>query len=216
MKSYILNALMLSVFVVLTSCGNTTKTEKNDLAINTAVDIISADAYTVDVSNSHIDWIGSKPTGSHSGKLSLANGSFNFEKNTVKSGTFTIDMQSIEVTDIPKENDANASLVGHLKAPDFFDTEKYPTATFVILSSTAKDGKTMLNGNLTIKGITKPVSFPATIENKDNKVTLTSDLFAIDRTQWNIKYKSKSIFGDLGDKFINDTIELKVSLVAQK
>ena len=87
---------------------------------------------------------------------------------------------------------------------------------FEISSITSANGKATVNGNLTLKGVTKPVSFPATVAYEGNNMTLTSDSFQINRTHWNVNYASKSIFDDLKDKFVNDEIELVVKLNASK
>ena len=72
-----------------------------------------------------------------------------------------------------------------------------------------------MEGNLTIKGITKNISFPVQIENNGDMIQVSSEPFTIDRTQWNVNFKSKSIFDDLGDKFINDEIELAIRVSAK-
>ncbi|MFM7895545.1 MAG: YceI family protein, partial [Flavobacterium sp.] len=79
-----------------------------------------------------------------------------------------------------------------------------------------ENGKTTVNGNLTLKGVTKPVSFPAALAYEGDTMMLTSDSFQINRTHWNVNYASKSIFDDLKDKFVNDEIELVVKLKATK
>jgi polyisoprenoid-binding protein YceI len=79
-----------------------------------------------------------------------------------------------------------------------------------------KDGRSILEGNLTIKGITKSVAIPVTISKTDALLTINSEKFTINRTQWNINYSSKSVFDDLKDKFINDDIELTLKISAKK
>jgi polyisoprenoid-binding protein YceI len=113
---------------------------------------------------------------------------------------------------MPAENEGNAKLVGHLKSADFFDVEKFPSAAFEITG--LKDN--MLSGNLTIKGTKNNVSFPVTVSNEGDMMTLASEAFTIDRSKWNVKYGSKSFFDNLGDKFINDDIELKITIKAKK
>ena len=78
------------------------------------------------------------------------------------------------------------------------------------------DGKTMLSGNLKLKDVENNVTFPVTTSVDGDVFTLTSEMFTIDRSKWNVKYGSKSFFDDLGDKFINDDIELKVTVKAKK
>ena len=95
-------------------------------------------------------------------------------------------------------------MVGHLSSPDFFDVAGNPTATYSF--SEIKDGK--LVGELTVKGITKPLSVPVTVSEKDGVTTLTAAPFKIDRTEYDIKFKSKKFFDNLKDKFINDEFEV--------
>ena len=98
----------------------------------------------------------------------------------------------------------------------FFNATKFPESKFEITGITSIEGKTTVNGNLTIKNITKPVSFPAKVTYEGDTMMLVSEAFMINRTQWNVNYASKSIFDNLKDKFVNDEIELVVKLNATK
>jgi polyisoprenoid-binding protein YceI len=167
-------------------------------------------AYTVNVETSTIEWQGFKPTGSHTGTINIKSGVLKTKGNSVKSGLFIIDMSTI------KESKNNAKLEGHLKSDAFFDVEKFPSAAFEITGFEDHNGKTMLSGNLTLKDITNNVTFPVTVTHQDDNLTLSSEVFTIDRSKWNVKYGSKSFFDDLKDKFINDDIELKITVKANK
>ncbi len=103
-----------------------------------------------------------------------------------------------------------------MKSADFFDVETYPNSNFEVTGIETVDGKTMLSGNLTMKDATNNISFPVSTEMKDDMVILKSETFMIDRSKWNVEYGSKSFFNNLGDKFINDDMELKVTLIANK
>jgi len=140
----------------------------------------------------------------------------NVANEKVVGGSFIIDMKSITVLDIPANEKGNAKLVKHLTDADFFDVEKFPSAAFTITEVKEVEGKTMLSGNLTLKEVKNNVTFPVTITNQGDAITITSETFSIDRTKWNVKYGSKSIFDNLGDKFINDNIELKITVKAAK
>ena len=170
----------------------------------------------VNVDNSTVTWIGSKPTGSHNGSVALKSGNIVVENGNVKSGEFTIDMTTIKVLDIPADKGANADLVGHLKHSDFFNVEKFPTAKFVVASSEVKDGKVIVTGNLTIKDVTKSITIPATVSEAGGVINFKSDVFKINRTDFGVKYKSKSFFKNLKDKFINDDIEMAFDVMAKK
>ncbi|QIL40148.1 YceI family protein [Pedobacter sp. HDW13] len=167
--------------------------------------------YTVDAAKSTITWVGKKVTGSHNGTIALQSGSLAVNGKSVTGGTFTIDMNSI------KDADGSAKLEGHLKADDFFGVAKFPTSTFVITKVAGSGANVTVSGNLTIKGITKPLSFPATVTlNADGTASALAGKIVVDRTKYDIKYGSKSFFDSIGDKAINDEFELAVKLVAKK
>jgi polyisoprenoid-binding protein YceI len=167
--------------------------------------------YTVDAAKSTITWVGKKVTGSHNGTIALKSGSLIVDGKSVKGGTFVLDMSSI------KDADGSAKLEGHLKADDFFGTEKFPTSTFVITKVAGSTANVTVTGNLTIKGITKPLSFPATVAvNADGTVSALAGKIVVDRTKYDIRYGSKSFIDGIGDKAIDDNFELAVKLVAKK
>jgi len=167
--------------------------------------------YTVDAAKSTITWVGKKVTGSHNGTIALQSGTLNVDGKKVTGGTFTIDMNSI------KDADGSAKLEGHLKADDFFGVAKFPTSTFVITKVAGSGAAVTVSGNLTIKGISKPLSFPATVTvNTDGTVSALAGKITVDRTKYDIRYGSKSFFDSIGDKAIDDNFELAVKLVAKK
>ncbi len=167
---------------------------------------VSAQTKKIDASNSTIEWVGKKVTGQHNGTVNFKDGAVVFKKNKLAGGTFTVDMTSLTATDLSGEY--QGKLNGHLKADDFFGTDKFPTATLVIKKIGTKSANVYnVTADLTIKGITKPVTFELTVNG--NSATTA---FNVDRTKYDIKYNSKSFFGSIGDKAINDEFELKVAL----
>ncbi len=164
----------------------------------------------VDVESSSITWKGYKPTGSHTGTIALESGNLEMKGDKVKGGSFTVDMSSII------ESEGNKRLEKHLKSKDFFEIEVYATSKFEITGSKITDGKTYVTGNLTIKDVTKEITFPAIITENDTSVTLESETFQINRANFNVKFKSKTFFNDLKEKFINDEFDLQVTIVAKK
>ncbi|MGY8887254.1 MAG: V-type H(+)-translocating pyrophosphatase, partial [Flavobacteriales bacterium] len=157
-----------------------------------------------------IKWVGRKVGGSHEGTIELSETNLEMT-NGVVTGSFTIDMNSIACTDID-DAESNADLVGHLKADDFFGVEANPSAMFVITKSEKGErGEDVykITGDLTIKGITNPINFPAKITEEEGGLRVKAD-FAFDRTTYGIKYKSKSILGDIAGKFIYDDVELSI------
>lgn len=169
--------------------------------------VATAQTKKVDVAKSKISWVGKKVTGSHEGTVSLKEGSLEFKGKKLTGGTFTVDMNSIQVTDL-KAGQGKEKLEGHLKADDFFGTEKFPTAKLHFTKVAAKqNGVYAVTADLTLKGITKPITFDITVNG--NKAT---SALKIDRTKFDIKYGSGSFFDSLGDKAINDEFELAVEL----
>lgn len=180
------------------------------VALVVALSTITATAQDkkINTSSSKISWVGKKVTGQHSGTISFKEGVLNFKSGKLTGGNFTVDMNSVEVTDL-KAGEGKEKLEGHLKAADFFGTDKYPTAKLVFKSVKAKSANVYtITADLTIKNITKPVTFDLTV-NKNS----ASTAFEVDRTKYGIEYNSGSIFDGLGDRVIYDNFELVVNLV---
>ncbi|WP_320111881.1 YceI family protein [Draconibacterium orientale] len=163
--------------------------------------------YSVDTKASKVYWTGKKVAGEHTGYLNLAGGEVFVEGKEVTGANLNMDVTSIEVTDL--EGEWKDKLVGHLKSDDFFSAEKHPVANFKITSY--KNDKVV--GDLTIKGITNQVSFPAEVKVEGDVLT-ASGTASIDRTKWDIKYGSGKFFSDLGDNMIKDEFEIKFELKA--
>lgn len=171
----------------------------------------------VDTKTSKLGWLAKKVTGQHNGEVIIKSGSLEIDNNTLTGGEFVINMTSINVLDITNE-EYNTKLVNHLNSPDFFNTAEFPEAKFKITSakkSKSDQGNYEITGDLTIKGITKPVTFPAQVDVKDGNI-LASATIIFDRAQYDVKYGSGSFFDNLGDKTIYDEVEMKVNLVARK
>lgn len=168
--------------------------------------IATAQTKKVDASKSKVEWIGKKVTGQHNGTINLKEGALVFKKNKLKGGTFTVDMTSINTTDLTGEY--KGKLDGHLKADDFFGTDKYPTSKLVFKKIADKgNGVYIVTADLTIKDVTNPIKFDIAVKGSTATTTLK-----IDRTKYGIKYGSGSFFDNLGDKTINDEFQLDVTL----
>ena len=197
MKNILLNSILF--LCILTLLSFTSHSEKVNANTN----------------NSTVYWTGSKPTGSHSGNVSLKNGYLTIDHGKLVGGNFTIDMKTITCTDLEPEKGGN-KLVGHLNNEDFFDVEKYPEANLNITKVKKLNVQEYeMKGDLTIKGITKEIEFNTEIKLNGNSYTAVAKLI-IDRTEWGIEYSSKKILGALADKFIYDEMELDVFLVSEK
>ncbi|MBB6612153.1 YceI family protein [Pontibacter sp. Tf4] len=219
MKKVAILASLAGALMMTAYAGNTTKTE-NAVATTEVAAPAKGRVYNAVIEKSEVKWNGKKIGGEHYGAIALKSGNLTVDKNKVTGGKFVIDMNSITVEDI-KDAEYNGKLVGHLKSDDFFGVEKHPTATFEIKSlapiAKAAAGKPnyKVNGLLTIKGITKPVQFPATITTKNGVVTAKADV-TVDRSQYDVKYGSKSFFDNLGDNVIMDDFTVSFNVTAKQ
>jgi len=178
----------------------------------------NAETLNVDSKASNIEWKGTKKIGSfHAGNVAVKDGKIDTnDKNEIIGGTITIDMTKISNSDLAADPDSQKKLVGHLSSPDFFDVAKYPTSTLKSTSVTKKSKEHNVKGDLTIKGKTNPVEFPANIETTSTSAKADATI-KIDRTKWDIKYGSGSFFKELtADKIINNDLEFVLKLVAKK
>ena len=178
------------------------------LALFVAISTIStSQTKKVDASKSTISWVGKKVTGSHSGTIGIKDGTLLFKGTKLRGGNFTVNTSSIEVTDL-KSGQGKENLEGHLKAEDFFGTDKYPTSKLVFKKIANKgNGVYTVTSDLTIKDITSSVKFDLVV--KGNTATTS---FKVDRTKYGIKYNSGNFFENLGDNVINDEFDLAVTL----
>lgn len=171
----------------------------------------------ISAQESKIEWTGKKVTGQHNGTVELERGDLFVDNGKITGGNFEIDFTTIKNLDI-EDTSSNNKLTGHLKSNDFFSTDIHPLGKFEVTSITpVSDGSANnhnVAGNLTIKGITREVTFPANINIMPDKVVAVAD-FNIDRTLWDIKYGSGKFFEDLGDKMINDDFNIKLNIVAK-
>lgn len=169
----------------------------------------------VDTKASTLVWTGKKVTGQHTGTVPISAGELVLDGKAIKGGTFEIDLNNLTNTDVTSA-EYNAKLVGHLKSDDFFGTTKYPKANFVVSSVTPKSGNDYtVKGNLTIKGITNEIEFPATIVTDGKQLTATAKI-VVDRSKFDVRYGSTSFFDNLGDKAISNDFELDLKLVANQ
>jgi polyisoprenoid-binding protein YceI len=163
---------------------------------------------------SNIDWTGRKVTGAHNGTIGIKEGHFIFNDGKINGGNIVINTASIKILDVT-DPDTNAQFAGHLASDDFFSIEKFPTATFDILSvKEISNGKYYLEGNLTIKDITHLTGFETEVESTNNALSLTGKL-VIDRTKYDIKFRSGNFFKDLGDTLIYNDFDLDFNITAE-
>ena len=223
MNKFLKLSSILLLFVLVFSC----KPSGEKAEAKEAGEVAEAEGvkYTVDAATSKVLWIGTKVTGKHNGDVSLTNGEIAMKNGKITGGNFTLDMTTINVLDL--EGDQKQYLASHLmgtgedsKADDFFNVGKYPTATFEITKATQlmnnEDANYIIAGNLTMKGVTKEITFKANAMKEGDMMSVKTPEFKIDRTEWGIKYGSASFFDGLKEKAINNEMTLQVNLVAKK
>ena len=223
------NLLLLALVCILFACENKDSRSKNhdkgdDASYTLKEDTTitaTGDVYKVDIANSTIHWLGKKPGTDHNGIVKLKEGKVIVNEGKVAGGRFTIDFTTIDNTDLKEKGNMKGynKLTTHLKSDDFFAVEKYPTGTFVITKVTPKNaGKSNaeVTGNLTVKGKTHSITFPATINISGDQLTADAS-FPLDRSKYDIRYGSKTFFPDKAvDDIIEDKVPITVKLVAKK
>ena len=222
--------LVLAMFLIA-ACTDAPESDKATTTEAQEVNTASGTSFKVDTTASKIEWVATKVTSYHTGTLNVKSGEVTVQDGKITGGNFVLDMTSIVVSGPPgSDAKANAKLLGHLKSPDFFDVAAYPKATFTItsvasFSGTAKDSADprqesiskykitnpthTVSGNLTIKGVTKNITFPAQLTVSGSSADAIAK-FNINRKDWDIVYPGKP------DDLIRDEVHLGISLKATK
>ena len=160
----------------------------------------------VKTESSTLTWKGYKVTGSHTGTIGIQSGHLEFDGDKLVGGEFVVDMPTLISTDL--SGGGKTKLEGHLKSDDFFGVEKFPTSKLVFtkVKATGKNAY-KVTGDMTIKGITKKVTFEVSIFGSKATADLT-----IDRSEFDVRYGSGSFFDNLGDKTIYDEFKIVADL----
>jgi len=177
--------------------------------------ITASDTLYINVDSSTINWIGRKVTGEHSGTLNLSKGWVVMQEGSIIGGKFIFDMTSIKNTDI-ESPEWKEKLEKHLMAEDFFFTDSFPHAILEIKDhSQIVKYNTEINNriiaDLNIRGITHEINFPLEISQVQS-IFYTEGTIDINRTIFNIRYKSGTFFDGLGDRMIYDNFTVQFSL----
>lgn len=216
-----LTFLTLTAFIVA-GCGKTetnTKTgEKVSTTETSKQNLAGSKELKVDAASTEVLWHAEKVVGQHDGAVKVKQGTINVKDGKIVGGTVEIDLTSLTDTDMT-DADSKGKLETHLKSEDFFDVAKFPTSKLEITEVTpiqnAAPGQPnyTVKGNLTIRGVTKGITFPATLNVSDAKVTGDAK-FDIERTEFGLKYGSGKFFEGLGDKMIKDNFTMKIKINA--
>lgn len=217
-----LTLYMAAVALSLTACTDAPTADKATTTDAQAETAASGTVYAMDKNQSSLIWTGTKPTGQHKGTFTFDQGNLTVDNGAITGGNFVANIKSMKL--IEEDEETQTKLGGHLLGPDFFHADSFSTAAFAITGVKAgaeasagedlllKDATHTITGNLTLKGITKSITFPAKVAMADNAVTADAN-FNIDRTLWGMNYKSDKSFGD---KIIHPTVNINLHLVAAK
>lgn len=204
-------ALVFFTVIFYTGCDNSKSKSKVSIEKTESI-ILPKGEYQIDKTKSVVRWIGRTPVKFHDGTIDIQEGNLSVDDNGILNGNIIIDMESINCTDL--SGGGKKSLEEHLMNDDFFSVNKFKTSK-INISSEMKPNNGLIDfkGNLEIKNISNPISFKSSInKTPEGKYTASSKL-TFDRSMYNVKYKSKSFFDDLGDKFINDDIEIELEII---
>lgn len=173
--------------------------------------------YPIDLSLSWVEWTGRNLINKHWGTIGVKSGEISIADGILSGGRFTLDMTDIICTDLAGTN-LHDSLIAHLKSDDFFDVENHSEACFVIqaverLSDAPGAANVRLTGALTLRDITKPITFEASAGVTENGKPAAQASFSINRTHWNIIYGSGKFFERLAGHVVNDEIGLQLRLL---
>lgn len=221
--------------VAFSACDTSVKSDSAEIgeAIDKKRKAYPTDTFMVDTAKSELTWIGAKITGRHNGIFKIKTGTLHLSNGLLTDGKILIDMNQMRSDDKTIDSNSNAKLTKHLKSADFFDTEKYPTAVFELTgmapldtteaqeepTNTLTSDKDLrvqnpthrITGNLTIKNKTKSISFPAKVTLEDEELKAKAN-FNIDRTQWDLIYRSDK---SLGDQTIHPDVNIGFNIVAK-
>lgn len=191
MKKYALKLAGFSALILLTM---------------TALNTPEMASYQVDTNSSKVKWTGYHLAKSyeHTGFVNIKEGSITVENGQLTGGNVVIDMTTITNSDLTKQKD-NKKLVDHLKSPDFFNVQEHPEATLEISSVSGSGSGLKVSGNITIRGITKPIDFNVSqVSEKNYTANIT-----VNRTEFEVMYGWKLENAILGGDF-----DLEINLVA--
>lgn len=170
--------------------------------------------FEINNAKSKVEWVGRKVTGAHNGTIDFKAGHLQFNDHFLSGGNFVIDTTSIKILDIT-DPETNAQFAGHLASDDFFSSEQFPEAHMEVIHVEPREkGSYHVNGDLTIKGITHPIGFDMQVNQAETSVTASGKM-TIDRTKYDIRFRSGNFFTNLGDNLIYNNFDLNFILTAE-
>lgn len=241
MKTIKLSGLFIAAAMITFSCSKPADTVET----TEAQEVTAAEGKSLEIvpNATTIAWRGYKPTGQHFGKIPAVEGTLAVQGDEITGGKFTFDITGLKIEDMQESEESYGKLWGHLQSADFFDAENHPQATFEITEvepfeagdeitdmeqfatdNTPKSSTELspenpthwISGNLTMRGTTKNIKFPATVSMESGAVMAKAG-FNIDRTAWGLSYGDEATAVDKAkDKFIYNTVSLSLDVKASE
>lgn len=212
---FVIPAVFATAVVVSCKKDKPLTSESNDVATTK-----DGAQYALDTLNSKIEWKGYKvfksESTSHFGTIKFESGDLTVKDGKLESGKFVADMNSLTSVDLKDDAEQLGKLNGHLKSGDFFEVEKFPTASYEITKVTPAaegDYNTLLDGNLTIKGITKPLQLKANVSVKEGEVSVATEPKDIKREEFGVKFQAPAENGVIKDEV---TLQINVKALEKK
>ncbi|WP_207434024.1 YceI family protein [Sabulibacter ruber] len=213
--------IALVAVVVFASCNQAPKGDQATITDAQQTASTEGQTFVVDTAASEVQFTGNGVGKNHPGTFSLSTGTVSVANQQITGGEFTIDINSLTLKE--QGEMFQNKLRPHLLSGDFFNVEKFGTAKFVITkvepykangqdTSLVEGANFSVSGNLTLKDVTKNITFPARIELDENALKAEAN-FDIDRRQWQMNYGNDKT---LGDKFISETVNIELDLEAKK
>ena len=218
-KTHFLGAIAIAISAMtVISCGKDkpVTSESNEVVTTT-----EGQVYAVDTLNSKIEWKGYKvfksENTSHFGGIKFESGEVTVKDDKLESGKFVASMATLANEDMKDDADGSAKLDGHLKSADFFDVEKFPTASYEITkiseAPAGSDYNTVMEGNLTLKGITKPVTFNANVKVANGELEIATEPTDINRAEFGVEFQAPAANGVIKNEI---TLQIKVKAIEKK
>lgn len=173
--------------------------------------------YPVDAEASFIHWTGRNLFNYHTGGMRLKGGFVKVVEGRLVAAEIEVDMESLDCSDLT-DSAMNGMLIAHLRSDDFFKVDEHPVAKFALSSAEKIEGVTAglpnhrIQGEFTLRGVTKPVAFDALVAEKAEGGFVAQAVFSIDRTEWGSVYGSGKFFARLGQHVVNDLVHLHLKV----
>ena len=206
--------ILFSIILFLVGCDSGKKSDNSNPTLNQLTPEVGT--YSLLIDDSELSWIGTElSTKTHTGTIDFTDGTIVVDSDNTISGNVKINMSTINVTDL--QGRSKEMLERHLRSSDFFEVESFSEAKFSFISKSFDKLSNQISfvGDLTIKDITNPISFNATLL-ETSPFLKAKAVLSFDRSKYNVRFRSGNFFENLGDKLILDDIDVNIRLVTKK